>query len=69
MPVTINVSKNHPFQVLLRAGETGLREDSKAQAEQIRSVAAQRLGARIGAVPVAVVNDLDNALRPHLALQ
>jgi len=68
VPVTTNINKIYPFQVLLLATETGLREDSKAQAEQVRSVAVQRLSARIGMVPVAVMNDLDNALRLHLAL-
>ena len=68
VPVTTNINKIYPFQVLLRATETGLREDSKAQAEQVRSVALQRLGARIGVVPVVVMNELDNALRLHLAL-
>lgn len=68
VPVTTNIRKIYPFQVLLLATETGLREDSKAQAEQIRSVALQRLGARIGMVPTTVMKDLDNALRLHLAL-
>ena len=68
VPVTSNINKIYPFQVLLQATETGLREDSKAQAEQVRSVALQRVGTRIGVVPVAVMAELDNALRLHLAL-
>lgn len=68
VPVTTNIEKIYPFQVLLPANETGLREDSKAQAEQVRSVAVQRLGARIGVVPVRLMNKLDNALRLHLGL-
>ena len=68
VPVTTNINKIYPFQVLLLASVTGLREDSKAQAEQVRSVALQRLGTRVGMVPAAVMNELDNALRLHLAL-
>ena len=68
VPVTSNVERVHPFQVLLTARETGLRTDSKAQAEQVRSVAVQRLGARVGAVPPSLMKQLDAALRLHLAL-
>lgn len=68
VPVTTNINKICPFQVLLPATETGLREDSKAQAEQVRSVALQRLGARVGMVPVAKMTEPNSALRLHLAL-
>ena len=39
VPVTTKINKIYPFQVLLHVAATGLREDSKAQAEQVRSVA------------------------------
>ena len=68
VPVTSRVDRVFPFQVLLTAGEGGLPSDSKAQAEQIRAVAAERLGARIGAVPPAALRRIDDALRLHLAL-
>jgi len=68
VPVTSNVDRIYPFQVLLTADQTGLRRASKAQAEQVRSVAVQRLGSRVGTVPAAVMADLDEALRLHLAL-
>ncbi len=66
--VTSNIRRVYPFQVLLPARATGLRHDSKAQAEQVRSVAVQRLGPRIGSVPPAIMAELDEALRLHLAL-
>ncbi len=68
VPVTSNVDRVYPFQVLLAPEETGLRLASKAQAEQVRSVAVDRLGARVGTVPPTVMADLDEALRLHLAL-
>jgi mRNA interferase MazF len=68
VPVTSNPTRVHPFQVLLPAGETGLRQDSKAHAEQVRAVAIQRVGRKVGLVPASVVADLDEALRMHLAL-
>ncbi len=68
VPVTSNVERIHPFQVLLPAAATGLVRDSKAQAEQIRSIAVQRVGDRLGIVPGPVMLDLDEALRLHLGL-
>jgi mRNA interferase MazF len=68
VPITSNIARVFPFQVLLTATDCGLAADSKAQAEQVRAVAADRLGRRIGAVPKTVLRQLDEALRTHLAL-
>jgi mRNA interferase MazF len=68
VPVTSNTERVYPFQVLLLAGETGLSRDSKAQAEQIRSIAVERVGDRVGVVPNSIMLDLDEALRLHLGL-
>lgn len=68
VPVTSNVQRVYPFQVLLTAGGTGLPRDSKAQAEQVRSVSVGRLGDVVGRVPPSVLRELDDALRLHLAL-
>ena len=48
--------------------DTGLDLDSKAQAEQVRSIAVERLGRRLGNVPPPLMVKLDEALRLHLAL-
>lgn len=68
VPVTSNIAHVHPFQVLLEQSDTGLRVDSKAQAEQVRSVDVQRVGAVIGLVPLDVMRHVDEALRLHLGL-
>jgi mRNA interferase MazF len=68
VPVTTDVERVHPFQVLLTAAATGLPHDSKAQAEQVRSVAVDRIGARIGALSANDLGALEEALRLHLAL-
>ena len=68
VPVTSNTDKVYPFQVLLTAATSGLAADSKAQAEQVRSVATQRLLHRVGQLSHAELTDLDDALRLHLAL-
>lgn len=68
VPVTSNVANVYPFQVLLSAAATGLAVDSKAQAEQIRSVAVERLRRRVGGVTGAELAAIDAALRLHLDL-
>jgi mRNA interferase MazF len=68
VPVTSKLTHIFPFQVALPAEETGLRVDSKAQAEQIRSVSIDRLGPTLGRVPTYVMTQLDDALRLHLQL-
>jgi mRNA interferase MazF len=68
IPVTSNVAKVYPFQILLPAKSTGLQRDSKAQAEQVRSVATERVGGKLGTVPADLMGGIDNALRLHLAL-
>jgi mRNA interferase MazF len=68
VPVTSNMAQVYPFQVKLPAKTTGLRTDSKAQAEQVRSVAVQRVGRRLGRLPADIMRQLDEALCLHLAL-
>ena len=68
VPVTSNIEHVYPFQVLLPAAETGLDRDSKAQAEQIRSVVVKRVGGRLGVVPNSIMLEIDEALRLHLGL-
>ena len=68
VPVTSNVERIYPFQVLLTTQATGLAGDSKAQAEQVRSVAVERIGGRIGILTSADLAELDEVLRLHLAL-
>jgi len=62
------VKSVYQFQVLLEAAVTGLQRDSKAQAEQVRSVAIEQVGKQLGLVPAAVMVRVDEALRIHLAL-
>lgn len=68
VPVTSNTECVHPFQVLLTADATGLPRDAKARAEQVRSVAVERIGALVGALSGTDLAALDDALRLHLAL-
>ncbi|HYO85872.1 MAG TPA: type II toxin-antitoxin system PemK/MazF family toxin [Dermatophilaceae bacterium] len=68
VPITSSSARVFPFQTLLPADATGLPQDSKAQAEQVRSIAVERLGRILGHVPSDVMAQLDDALRLHLQL-
>jgi mRNA interferase MazF len=68
VPVTSNASRVFAFQVLLPADTAGLRVDSKAQAEQVRSISTQRIGAAVGRLPLQLMSAVDDALRLHLQL-
>jgi len=68
VPVTSNVSRVHPFQVYLDATATGSARDSKARAEQVRSVDLEHVGALVGSLDHVQMTELDEALRLHLAL-
>lgn len=69
VPLSTNVERVWSFQVLLPAEITGLEADSKAQAEQVRAIAYERLApSPITSLPPDYVERLDAALRLHLAL-
>jgi mRNA interferase MazF len=68
VPLTSNTTRVLPFQVLLTAQATGLDQDSKAQAEQVRTVAVSRIVRPVGWVPAELMGAIDDALRLHLAL-
>jgi mRNA interferase MazF len=68
VPLTSNVTRVLPFQVLVEPTGSGLARPSKAQAEQVRSVAVERVGPRIGRLTPELVDELDQALRLHLQL-
>lgn len=69
IPLTTNTARVYDFQVLLTAQDTGFKEDSKAQAEQVRSIAFSRLGrAALGRLNRGLMQQVDAALRLHLDL-
>lgn len=68
VPITSNVEKVYPFQVFLTSAASGLDRGAKAQAEQVRPVAVERIGPAVGRLPALALNTLDDALRLHLAL-
>lgn len=70
-PITSNVTKVYPFQVLIAADQagTGLSAESKIQAEQVRAVDVTRVSRRLGRLPAALHEPLREALALHLGLR
>ena len=68
VPLTSSTARVWPFQVLLPGTVTGLQHDSKAQAEQVRSLSVQRIVRPVGWVDAELMAAVDEALRVHLAL-
>jgi mRNA interferase MazF len=68
VPLSSNTGRIFPFQVLVPSEASGLSKDSKAQAEQVRSLSVTRIGPRIGTLPDDLLLELNDALRTHLGL-
>lgn len=69
LPITSNVSHIFPFEVKLLATDTGLSKDSKAMAQQVRTLDQGRLAKSVaGHVPANLMTQVDAALRLHLSL-
>ncbi len=60
----------YPFEVLVSADESHLREDSVAMCSQIRTVSIEhRITTVIGSIPDERLNDVDTALEYSLGLR
>ena len=70
------VSNDHANAAAARLGRgvvtvvplTGLPKDSKAQAEQVRSIAVERVGEVVGWLPSGLMKLVNEALILHLSL-
>lgn len=63
-----NVKSVEPFQAFLDAGDSGLGKDSKALAEQIRTISKMRLGPRAGRLTEEMMETVASAVKIHLDL-
>lgn len=70
VPLTSQVERVYPFEVLLTQQDTGLRKDSKAQCNQIRTIAKQRIGSAkpAGKITTEMMEKIHNALQVHLGM-
>jgi len=69
IPLTSNTSRIYPFEVLFPAAQSGLERDSKAKANQIRTIDKKRLLSRLGQVNAALLAKVEEALLLHLGIE
>jgi mRNA interferase MazF len=69
LPITSNVTRVYPFEVLINPEDSGLPKPSKVQAQQVRTISKQRLGGdAVGNLNPEVMQLVDVALKLHLKL-
>jgi len=69
IPITSNVTRVYPFEVLITPEDSGLPKPSKVQAQQVRTISKQRLGANVvGNLNPEMMQLIDAALKLHLDL-
>ena len=61
-----NTGKVYPFETLLKKGSADLPKDSKARADQIRTLDKGRLVKHFGELVDAEMKKIDQAIRIHL---
>ncbi len=69
LPITSNITKVYPFEVSLSRQDSGLPRDSKAQAQQIRTISKERItGTAVGQLKSATMRAVVTAIKLHLDL-
>ncbi len=70
IPITSNVNRVYPFEVLLETKESGLPKKSKAQCHQIRTISKKRISnLKIQAcVSNSIMAKINSAVKLHLDL-
>ena len=69
MPITSTTAKVYPFEVFLPKGEGNLANNSKAKANQIRTIDKQRIGRLIGTIGAAKLAEIEQAILTHLGIE
>ena len=70
LPITsMNLDRIYPFEVFLPKGSGGLPKDSKAKADQIRTLDKARLAKLVGKVDQKQITAIDKAIRIHLGME
>ena len=69
LPITSkNVQKGYPFEAFLRKGEGNLPKNSKAKADQVRTLDKDRIIKVIGLLKENRMQEIESALKIHLDL-
>jgi mRNA interferase MazF len=65
---TGNVTKVYPFEVFIPKGTANLTKDSKAKANQIRTIDKSRIIREIGKLLDSLLKELEKAIKIHIDL-
>jgi mRNA interferase MazF len=67
LPITSNVTRVYPFEVLLNTEDSGLSKPSKVQAQQVRTISKQRITSdAVGSLSEEIMQLVNAALKLHL---
>ena len=64
----MNLEKIYPFEVFLAKGDGNLPKDSKAKADQIRTIDKMQVLTQIGRLRANEIAEIEKAIRIHLEL-
>ena len=69
LPITSNVTRIYPFEVLLNPEDSGLSKPSKVQAQQVKTISKQRINSDVvGSINEEIMQLVDAAIKLHLDL-
>lgn len=70
VPITSDVAKVYPFEVLLEIEGSGLKKRAKVQCNLVRTVAKARMsiGSPAGGVSEKIMAEIEHAIKLHLDL-
>lgn len=69
IPITSSTEKIYPFEVFLSEGEGNLKNDSKAKANQIRTIDKLRLKRQFGKISEEKLEEIEQAILIHLEIE
>jgi len=68
IPFSSKIGKVYPFEVFAKKGYSGLAVDSKLKIPQMRSVDKTRLKRYVGSLPDEILEEIEKAIKLHLAI-
>lgn len=69
VPITSTTEKIYPFEIILPKGEGNLTNDSKAKANQIRTIDKLRLKKQFGRINEETLRGIEKAILIHLGIE
>ncbi|MCX5894564.1 MAG: type II toxin-antitoxin system PemK/MazF family toxin [Proteobacteria bacterium] len=69
IPFSSKVKTVYPFEVFVKKEDSGLEVDSKLKVTQMRAVDKARLAKHIGTLNDSVLEEVEKAIKLHLAIE